>query len=109
MVLSRLARHMSGIMKGYRGLDSYVRRDPRASQHTLDGQMAVVLAEGILDFVLFVNKKGGSVASAHRCDFWLAYRQDFPVPGGTGLGEFFVLLDTKAKNISCSLLEIAAF
>ena len=90
-------------------MDSYVRRDPRASQHTLDGQMAVVLAEGILDFVLFVNKNGGSVASARRCDFLLAYRQDSPGPGGNVPGEFFGLLDTEAKNISCSFLEIAAF
>ena len=64
------ARHMSGIMTGYSVRDSYLRRDPRVSQHTLDGQTAAVLVAGVSDFVLFVNKSGALVVFARHCDFW---------------------------------------
>ena len=64
--------------------------------------MAAVLVAGILDFVLFANKKGGTVVSARRCDSLLACRQGSLALGGTVRGESVVLLDTTTKNISYS-------
>ena len=91
---------MSGITLGYRVVDSYVRRDPRVSQHTLEGQMAAVRVAGILDLHLCANRRGASVGSAHRCDFLKAYRLGSLVLGGTGQSESVVLHNTIIKHIS---------
>ena len=101
-LLIRLVQRMSRITFGYRVVDSYVRRDPRAFQHTLDGQTAAVRVAGILDLHLCANRRGASVGSAHRCDFLKAYRLGSLDLGGTGYSGSVVLHDTITKNISYS-------
>ena len=64
-------------------MDSYVRRDPQVSQHTLDGQMAVVLVADIVEIDLFANKRGALVGIARRCDFWRENQRDSHVQDDT--------------------------
>ncbi len=64
-------------------MDSYVRRDPQVSQHTLDGQMAVVLVADIVEIDLFANKKGALVGIVRRCDFWRENQRDSHVQDDT--------------------------
>ena len=64
-------------------MDSYVRRDPQVSQHTLDGQMAVVLVADIVEIDLFANRKGAHVDIARRCDFWRENQRDSHVQDDT--------------------------
>ena len=82
-LLIRLARHMSGITKGYSVRDSYLRRDPRVSQHTLDGQMAALRVEESVETGLCVNKKGALVGIVRRCDFWRGNRPNSHGQGDT--------------------------
>ena len=70
--------------------------------------MAAVPVAGVLDLILFANKRGASVGFARRCDSWLACRQDSLDQGGIVCGEFVVSLDTATKNISCSWLATVA-
>ena len=90
-------------------MDSYVCRDPHISQHTLDGQMVVVLLEEITVIALFVNKKGAPVGSVHRCELLMGSRLDSHVLGATGPLEWVVSHDTATKNISCSSHETIVF
>ena len=73
-------------------------RDLQVSQHALDGQMSSVPVAGILNFVLFANKMGGTVVSARRCGSWLVFRQGSLDQGGTLRGESVVLLDSLHNN-----------
>ena len=76
----------AAVRDNLRILDSYVRRDLRVSQHTLDRQMAAVSVAGILDFVFFANTMGGTVVSARPCDSWLACCQGSLAHVGTVRG-----------------------
>ena len=83
-VLIRPARHMSGIMQGYSVRDSYLRRDPRVSQHTLDGQMAALRVVTNVEIDRCANRKGAPVGIVRRCDFWRGNRPNSHGRGATG-------------------------
>ena len=84
-VLILLARHMSGIRKGYLVVDSYACRDLRVFQHTLDRQMAALHVVVHVETGLCVGKKGAIVGSGRRCDFWRGNPPDFLVQDTTEL------------------------
>ena len=84
-LLILLARHMSGLRKGYPVVDSYACRDLRVFQHTLDRQMAALHVVVHVETGLYVGKTGAFVGSGRRCDFWTGNPPDFLVQGATGL------------------------
>ena len=59
--------------------------------------MAAVPVAGVLDLILFANKRGASVGFARSCDSWLACCQDSLDQGGIVRGDFLCLLTQQPK------------
>ena len=76
-------------------------------QHTLAGQTDVVLVEEALVIPASVDSRGAHVCDGHHCGFWCSNHPNSLARDDGGLKKFFVLLDTSAKNISCSSPAIA--